>query len=250
MNVKKIVRSAIDVLERKPWLPSAVFLASLLLSLLFAVLLLANSCDSSFRFLPDYSDWLILFLGDSAGCLWFFAAPVLALVMFVLPVAMLCSARCRFAGLKMLTASFFSLWAGILLWVLVWFVALCNLDQMEIARENLERKAEAERTGQTTYVRKKIPRLRRSEWVFGNKRYRIYLKETAPDRYWLIDEYWRYRMWEGRFDSRILLDDVVRWEKRKGGLSLETVRGKCYELDFESGRLTSCPSKEKGGNEK
>ena len=53
MNVKMIVRSAIDVLERKPWLPSAVFLASLLLSLLFAVLLLANSCDSSFRFLPD-----------------------------------------------------------------------------------------------------------------------------------------------------------------------------------------------------
>ena len=240
MKVLRFFQAAGEMLERRPWLPGAVFLAPLLLSLLLAVLLLANICDSSFRFLPDYPDRLIVFLDYCVIYLWFFTPPVLAIVMFILPVAMLCSARCRFTGLKMLLASFCALWAGI------WLVALFSLDQTAIARENLERKAEAERMGKTDYVRKKIPHMHQRDWMYGNRRYRIRLESTDPDRYSLTDLYWRYNIWWKEAESRLLLEGIVRWANRKGGLFLETARGKCYELDFESGRLKKCTSKNKG----
>lgn len=246
MKVSRFFQAAVEMLERRPWLPGAVFLAPLLLSLLLAVLLLANICDSSFRFLPDYPDRLIVFLDYCVIYLWFFTPPVLAIVMFILPVAMLCSARCRFTGLKMLLASFCALWAGMLLWMAIWLVALFSLDQTVIARENLERKAEAERMGKTDYVRKKIPHMHQRDWMYGNRRYRIRLESTDPDRYSLTDLYWRYNIWWKEAESRLLLEGIVRWENRKGGLFLETARGKCYELDFESGRLKKCTSKNKG----
>lgn len=252
MKVLRFFRAAAVRVARRPYLPGVVFLAPLVLTLLAVLLLLANVCDSPFRFLPDFPDRLILFLGDLAAFLAYFTAPKIALAMFVLPVAMLFVARYRPAGLKMLAASLCSLFVGLLLCAAIFIVSLLALstDQLEIAGENLAREAEAARTGETAYVRKPIPRLRQGWWTFANGRYSLQRKEKDKDLYWLVDEWWRYRAGEGRFDSRLLLADVARWEERRDGLFVETQGGKCYELDFETGRLTGCPQKERGRRER
>ena len=37
--------------------------------------------------------------------------------------------------------------------------------------------------------------------------------------------------------NRVLLKDVVRWEGRRGSLSVETLDGGSYELEYATGRL-------------
>ncbi len=249
MKASRLFRAAGWMLERRPWLPGAVFLATLMLALLSAVLLLANVCDSPYRFLPEFPDRLIVFLGDSAALLAYFTAPKIAVVMIAIPVVMICFGRFRAAGLKMLVASFCSLLAGLLIYAAIFVVGLLALStgQTEVAEANLARRAEAESRGEASYVRKAVMPLRQMVWTFAGGRYRISREgdDDGSEYYWLVDEWARYDCFSRRWNGRVLLYDVARWDEGKDWLYLETLNGKCYELEFATGKLTERKTRKK-----
>lgn len=234
------------ILARRPWLPAAVFLATLLAALAAVALLLANVSSSGYRFLPDFPDWLIVFLDTFAAWLMRWIVSTSAVVMLVMPVVLLFPRRHRITGVRMLVASLCSLPLGFMLVKAFFFVGLMALatDQASIARENLARREEARRAGRPDYVRKAIPRLRQGRWTFGDGRYVIISRDGNPERYWLVDVRHRYDL-RGRFwHDRVLATDVVRWEDRGRCLSVETLDGGSYELEYATGRLVGRQGKE------
>ena len=240
MKIKRLASSFVELLIRRPWLPAAAFLAPLLLALVSGVLLLANVSDSPYRFLPEFPDELIVALSNTGGWLAVFIAPGFAVEMFVLPVVLLFFRFARPAGRRMLAASICALPIGFVLYVVILvLILLADIGHTEIARENIERKKEAERLGKKTYERKKIPHLRRMVWTFANGHYRISREggDKGPEYYQLADEWANYDFWSHRFDGRVLLDDVARWDEGKDRLYLETLNGKRYELEFATGKL-------------
>ena len=168
-----------------------------------------------------------MLLSNTSGWLAVLVAPVIAVVMLVLPVVLLAFRAARPTGKRMLAASICALPIGFVLYVVILvLILLADIGHTEIARENIERKKEAERLGKKTYERKKIPHLRRM--VCGDK---------GPEYYQLADEWANYDFWSHRFDGRVLLDDVARWDEGKDRLYLETLKGKRYELEFATGKL-------------
>ena len=240
MKVKRLVSSFVELLIRRPWLPAAAFLAPLLLALVSGVLLLANVSDSPYRFLPEFPDELIVALSNTGGWLAVFIAPGFAVEMLVLPVVLLFFRFARPAGRRMLAVSICALPIGFVLYVVILvLILLADIGHTDIARENIERKKEAERLGKKTYERKKIPHLRRMVWTFAGGHYRISRKggDKGPEYYRLVDEWANYDFWSRRFDGRVLLEDVARWDEGKDRLYLETLKGKRYELEFATGKL-------------
>ena len=148
----------------------------------------------------------------------------------------------------MLAASICALPIGFVLYVVILvLILLADIGHTEIARENIERKKEAERLGKKTYERKKIPHLRRMVWTFANGHYRISREggDKGPEYYQLADEWANYDFWSHRFDGRVLLDDVARWDEGKDRLYLETLNGKRYELEFATGKLIELKPRKK-----
>ena len=240
MKIKRLASSFVELLIRRPWLPAAAFLAPLLLALILEVLLLANVSDSLYRFLPEFSDELIVLLSSTISWLVVFIPPVIAVVMLVLPVVLLFFRFARPAGRRMLAVSICAIPIGFVLYVVLLVIALLSdFGQTEIAHENLERKKEAERLGKKTYERKKIPHLRRMVWTFADGHYRISRMdgERGREYFWLVDEWANYDFRTHRFNGRILLKDVARWDEGKDRLYLETLKGKRYELEFATGKL-------------
>ena len=240
MKIKRLASSFVELLMRRPWLPAAAFLAPLLLALTSGILLLANVSESPYRFLPEFSDELIVLLSNTSGWLAVLVAPVFAVVMLVLPVVLLPFRAARPTGKRMLVASICALPIGFVLYVVLLVIALlADLGQTDVARENLERKKEAERLGMKTYERKKIPHLRRMMWTFAGGHYRIFREcgDKGPEYSRLADEWANYDFWSHRFNGRVLLEDVARWDEGKDRLYLETLKGKRYELEFATGKL-------------
>lgn len=227
------------VLGRRPWLPAAVFLAALLVALAAAVLLLANVSCSGYRFLPDFPDRLIVSLDTVAAWLMWWVVPAAAVVMLVMPVVLLFPRRHRKTGVRMLVAALCALPVGLMLFGAVLVVGMMSLatDQTGIARENLASRAEARRVGRPDFVRKAIPRLRQVMWTFGDGRYCMYRHGDNPERFWLVDEKHEFVANGGVWRDRVLLKDVVRWEERRGVLSVEMLDGGSYELEYATGRL-------------
>ena len=146
MKIKRLASSFVELLIRHPWLPAAAFLAPLLLALVSGILLLANVSDSPYRFLPEFPDELIVLLSNTSGWLAVLVAPVIAVVMLVLPVVLLAFRAARPTGKRMLVASICALPIGFVLYVVLLVIALlADSGHTEIARENIERKKEAER---------------------------------------------------------------------------------------------------------
>lgn len=240
MKIKRLASSCVELLTRRPWLPAAAFLAPLLLAIISEVLLLANVCDSPYRFLPEFSDELIVALGNTTGWLIVYIAPVIAVVMLVLPVVLLAFRAARPTGKRMLAASICALPIGFVLYVALFVIALLSdFEQTDIARENIERKKEAERLGKKTYERKKIPHLRRMVWTFAGGHYKISRKsdEQGREYYRLDDEWASCDFWTHRWKGRVLLEDVARWDEGMDRLYLETLNGNRYELEFATGKL-------------
>ena len=149
MKIKRLVSSFVELLIRRPWLPAAAFLAPLLLALVSGVLLLANV--RPYRFLPEFPDELIVALSNTGGWLAVFIAPGFAVEMLVLPVVLLFFRFARPAGRRMLAASICALPIGFVLYVMILvLILLADIGHTEIARENIERKKEAERLGKKT----------------------------------------------------------------------------------------------------
>ena len=240
MKIKRLASSFVELLTRRPWLPAAVFLAPLLLAIISEILLLANVSDSPYRFLPEFSDEMIVALSNTSGWLIVYIAPVIAVVMLALPVVLLAFRAARPTGKRMLVASICALPIGFVIYMVLFVIALlADFEQTDIARENIERKKEAERLGKKTYERKKIPHLRRMVWTFASGHYKISRKsdEQGREYYRLDDEWASYDFWSHRFNGRVLLDDVARWDEGKDRLYLETLKGKRYELEFATGKL-------------
>ena len=224
----------LGAVKRRPWLLPALFLAALVAALAAVGLLLANVCESELRFFHDLPDRLIVVLDAAAVWLAFIIAPALAVAMLALPVALLFSRVSRPVGKRMLAASFLALLVALpLYWGIFWMGLLSQATgQTEIARKNFA-SAEAGQEG----ARKAIPRLRQRTWVFGNGRYRMMLREGEPERYWLVDERHRWMPQNGMWADRVLLKNVARWNEHSGGLSVETLDGGSYELEYATGRL-------------
>ena len=239
MNKQNEPLPSSGILARRPWLPAAVFLAALMVVLAAVALLLANVSSSDYRFLPDFPDGLIVFLDTVAAWLMWWVVPAAAVVMLVMPVVLLFPRRHRKTGVRMLVAALWALPLGLMLFWAVLCVGMMSVatDQTRIASENLARKAEASRAGRTDHVRKAIPRLRQVMWTYGDGRYCIYRHGDNPERFWLVDEKHEFIANGGVWRNRVLLKDVVRWEGRRGSLSVETLDGGSYELEYATGRF-------------
>ena len=245
MNKQNETLPSSGILARRPWLPAAVFLAALMVVLAAVALLLANVSSSVYRLIPDFPDWLIVFLDSSAARLMNWVVPTAAVVMLVMPVVLLFPRRHRKTGVRMLVTALCALLLGIMLVKAIFFVGLMALatDQTSIARENLARREEARRAGRTDYVRKTIPRLRQGRWTFGDGHYAITSRGGSPERFWLVDVKYKYEPRGGFWHDRVLLKDVVRWNERGSGLSIETLGGGSYELEYATGSLVGSHGK-------
>ena len=235
------------IFAHRPWLPAVVFFVALLLVLAAVALLLTNISNSDYRFLPDFPDRLIVFLDTAAAWLMKWIVPTAAIVMLVMPVVLLFPRRHRKTGVRMLVMALCALPLGIMLVKSIFFVGLIALatDQTSIARENLAHREEARRAGLTDCVRKAVPRLRQGRWTFGDGHYVIISRGGNPERYWLVDARYKYEPRGDFWHDRVLLADVVRWEEGGRRLSVETLDGGSYELEYATGRLAGHPGNER-----
>lgn len=236
----EVIRKWTAVLWRpvvaRPWLLAAGFLLAMTVSLVCGLLLLANMSDSSYRFLPAFPDAVIVCLCNMMYWCAAWIAPVLAFVMFVPPICLFCLHQGRRAVFSLM-AAFVAVGIGIVQFIAIFKIGFLVMDSESVARENLERKSEAERQGLAEWERRPIPRLRQMMWTFDDGHYRISRDEFAPDRYWLVNE--RYRpvpdtpLWE----KLVLLEDIVEWRDEGVRLFLKTACGGEYELDYADGTV-------------
>lgn len=97
LKILKAVRAAIDQIEKRPWIPMAIYLGTFALILAVAGLLLANLIDSRWRPLPNLSSDAKVIIGKLCdGILWALVAIGMFSVVFV-PAVMACALRFRAA---------------------------------------------------------------------------------------------------------------------------------------------------------
>ena len=64
MGVTTVIKAIERFLERRPWLPTALVMASFLVSMTAVAVLFGNLCWASCRFMPELSDEAIVLVGQ------------------------------------------------------------------------------------------------------------------------------------------------------------------------------------------
>ena len=232
-----------DVLERRPWLPGAVYLLAWMLAAVPRIVVFGNACESKLRIMSELSDEAI----DLLNGVFAYYLTWLALWMFLLlilsPLFLLCFKRFKAAG-KVFAYNFWGFAVGLILLAANAVFGFEADVQMRIARINLEAKAEAARRGSSHYDRISRGHFRQRHWSYGDGRYEVRQLHDYCKYYCLVDRKWRPmegtngRLWE----NKVLLEDVAKWSEVDGVLYLLTKTGGWHVLDYKNGEVHDYPN--------
>lgn len=210
---------------------AVAFLALKVLDDLVFLALLANMCDSRFRFLPELPDRLVVILYEAAVVLWI-ALFVLGVFLLLVPIIPL---FCRKLGVAyvMFVHNLGAVFVGALLFFPEFMLGLITCDLYDVCRENVMCADPGKRKPQ--------PRLHQKGWSFCDRRYDLSPRGNDLRCYRLCDYRVRYLPDEHRWMDRVLLEDIVQWEEKKDRLYLLTLKDEKYVLNFGSGVVHKYP---------
>ena len=236
MGVATVIKAIERFLERRPWLPTALVMASFLVSMTAVAVLFGNLCWARHRFMPELSDEVIVLVGqvqELSAKISVFGGGLLVLSPIVLAyfkkfravVALLVWGVCGFLVMAIIKSS------------IPFIVRFAVAEQIRTARVNLEERADSERLG-IPWERRPIFRYEQHRWLFGNDRYVIRKTSGAGRVYELWDERSRpNQRARGEWDGLRLLKGVVRWYEDGTRLFVITEKGTWHFLDYETGEI-------------
>ena len=136
MKILRAVRAAIDQIEKRPWIPMAIYLGTFALLLAVAGLLLANLIGSEWRPLPELSSSAKLMIGEVFGWIYSLLYVVGVVSVVVVPFVMLCAMRFKSAfytlvmGMSGIALSSFFLLATAPIWFVLGIEELNAMQEL------------------------------------------------------------------------------------------------------------------------
>ena len=236
MGVTTVIKAIERFLERRPWLPTALVMASFLVSMTAVAVLFGNLCWARHRFMPELSDEAIVLVGqvqELSAKISVFGGGLLVLSPIVLVgfkkfravVVLLVWGVCGFLVMAIIKSS------------IPFIVRFAVAEQIRTARVNLEERADSVRLG-IPWERRPIFRYEQHRWLFGNDRYVIRKTSDVGRVYELWDERSRpNQRARGEWDGLRLLKGVVRWYEDGTRLFVITEKGTWHFLDYETGEI-------------
>ncbi len=97
MKILRSVRAVIDQIEKRPWIPMAIYLGVFALLVMVAMVPLSNLIDSQWRPLPELSSSAKLMIGEVFGWIYSLLYVVGVVSVVVVPFVMLCAIRFKSA---------------------------------------------------------------------------------------------------------------------------------------------------------
>jgi len=233
-KIRRVALAAGEVFRGRPWIGAVAFLALHAVSIAAFGVLLANMCESRFRFMPEFPDRVVVVLYEVGVVVWLVTIAFGA-ILLLLPIIPLCRRRFGVAY-AMFVYNLGVVFVGVVLFLPEWFLGLVVTEPYEVARENL--------SCADPNQRKPLPRLRQRSWDFCNGRYNLSKRGEDSDCYWLCDYRVRYLSEEHRWEDRVLLEDVVQWEEGDRRLYLLLLDGEKHVLNFDSGFVYKYPDQD------
>lgn len=252
MTARKMLICLSGALIRRPWLPAAAVVFTSLLEFLPLCILFGNQGVAGMNPWPELSDEMIVRLGNSYHYMSY-VGMAMGIVLLTSPFVPLCFRRVRAAALiltwgvgaylvgpavKCVAFNCAELAVGETRFAAYRCVLNVALnEQIRIAKHNLRKKAEAEKSG-SPWTRSPIPCFDKYRWSFGDDRYSICKLQGKEPVYELIDERWRPdQCCKGAWDSQRLLTDIVRWHEDGDRIFVTAKDGKRYYIVYGTGDL-------------
>lgn len=236
MRATRMLQTLVLMLLRRPWLSTALVMASFLVSMTAVAVLFGNLCWARHRFMPELSDEAIVLVGqvqELSAKISVFGGGLLVLSPIVLAgfkkfravVVLLVWGVCGFLVMAIIKSS------------IPFIVRFAVAEQIRTARVNLEERADSVRLG-IPWERRPIFRYEQHRWLFGNDRYVIRKTSDVKKVYELWDERSRpNQRAKGEWDGLRLLKGVVRWYEDGTRLFVITEKGTRHFLDYETGEI-------------